>query len=613
MSTANAAPISPFRRGLNKTGTWISKPENSILVILGLALSLVVFYPMVLIIMDSFLLHVGTYEPYIAADMGFINAKGGTYNISNWGDIFSGSNAVTNFWRPFGNTMALAALSCVFALVFGGTVAYLVTRTNLPCRKYISSIFIFPYIMPQWTLAIVWKNLFWSNAVTGGSNGLLAATLGWTMPLWWCQGLFPSAMVLGMHYAPFAYILIGGIFKNMDASLEEAATILNTPKWKIVFRITLPLVMPAILSTILLVFSSAMGSYPVPHYLGGKNFSVFATKYIEMKVNLPGEASIIAIIMGLIGVLILLINQFNTSSRKQFITVSGKSAQASKVRLGKVTRWVIAVILILLTAMTSIYPLISFALETFLANPGDYTEFTTKWWVFQGGSEDVGMYGQFGILYNKAIWSGFGHQVLVALVCSLAAGTLGFLVGYAVSKQRHSKLAAYVNGISFLPYLLPSVAVGVAFFIFGTKIGWTTVPLCFLLLCLAGIMKYIPFASRSSLNAMMQLSGEIEEAAIIQGAPWWKRMTRIIIPIQKSTILSGYLLPFITAMRELNLFMLLAPQSYMVTTLLDYFDEMGLYALSSGINLLLIIFILLINGLVNLLTGATIDSGIGGK
>jgi iron(III) transport system permease protein len=467
--------------------------------------------------------------------------------------------------------------------------------------------------MPQWTLAIVWKNLFWSNAITGGSNGLLAATLGINMPLWWCQGLFPSAMVLGMHYAPFAYILIGGVFKNMDASLEEAATILNTPKWKTFTRVTLPLVMPAILSTILLVFSSAMGSYPVPHYLGGKYFQVFATKYIDLKVSLPGEASIVAIIMGLIGVLILLMNQRMTSSRKQYITVSGKSAQASKVQLGKVSKWVIAVFLIICTAMTSIYPLISFGIETFLANPGDYTQFTTKWWVFHGGSQDVGMYGQFGILYNSTIWSGFGHQVLVAFICSILAGTLGFLVGYAVSKKRKSKLAAYVNGVSFLPYLLPSIAVGVAFFIFGTRMGWTTVPMCLLLLILAGTMKYIPFASRSSLSAMMQLSGEIEEAAVISGTPWWKRMTRIIVPIQKASILSGYLLPFITAMRELNLFMLLAPQSYLVTTMLDYFDEMGLYALSSGINLLLIVFILLINGLVNLLTGATIDSGIGGK
>ena len=111
---------------------------------------------------------------------------------------------------------------------------------------------------------------------------------------------------------------------------------------------------------------------------------------------------------------------------------------------------------------------------------------------------------------------------------------------------------------------------------------------------------------------MMQLSNEIEEAALIQGVPWHKRMTRIIIPIQKAAIISGYLLPFMTAIRELTLFMLLVTQSKLSTTLLDYFDEMGLYAFSSGINLMIILFILILNFGVNKLTGASLDKGLGG-
>ena len=167
-----------------------------------------------------------------------------------------------------------------------------------------------------------------------------------------------------------------------------------------------------------------------------------------------------------------------------------------------------------------------------------------------------------------------------------------------------------MNNIDFLPYLMPSLAVGVAFFIFGSSAGIFN---SFLLLILAGTVKYIPFASRSALNSMLQLSGEIEEAAIIQNIPWWKRMTRIIIPIQKSSIISGYLLPFMTCLRELTLFMLLCSQTRIITTMLDYFDEMGLYAFSSGINLILILVILLFNALINLLTGASLDKGIGGN
>jgi iron(III) transport system permease protein len=127
-----------------------------------------------------------------------------------------------------------------------------------------------------------------------------------------------------------------------------------------------------------------------------------------------------------------------------------------------------------------------------------------------------------------------------------------------------------------------------------------------------GTIKYIPFASRSALNSMLQLSGEIEESAMILGVPWSKRMTKIIIPIQKSSIISGYLLPFMTCLRELSLFMLLCTQGFILATTLDYFDEMGLYAFSSGINLILIITILISNALVNNITGASLDEGIGG-
>ena len=114
-------------------------------------------------------------------------------------------------------------------------------------------------------------------------------------------------------------------------------------------------------------------------------------------------------------------------------------------------------------------------------------------------------------------------------------------------------------------------------------------------------------------GAYPALVNEIEEAAIIQDIPWTKRMFRIIIPIQKSAIISGYMLPFMTCLRELSLFLLLCTQGFILSTTLDYFDEMGLYAFSSAINLILIVTILIFNTLVNKLTGASLDDGIGGN
>ena len=609
MKQAAALQANPAAVRRNKVKTFFSKPHNVILLLMGIVLTITTVAPIVAIVQDTFKIHPGTIDAYLAG-----TSQG--YTLVNYTDLFTSPLAKANLWTPLLNTVLLSVGSCIVAILFGGVFAFLITRTNLSCRKYLSSIFIFPYIMPQWTLAVVWQNLFNSNAVTGTSNGLLTSLFNVQMPLWWCKGLFPSLIVLGMHYAPFAYILIGGIFRNMDANLEEAATILDTPKWKTMFRITLPMVKPAILSTILLVFGSSMGSYPVPHYLG---LATLSTKYVSMNSKYTGEASILAIIMMIFGVAIMLLNQRSLKSRKNYTTVTGKSGQISKINLGRTGRVVIAVILIIITFFTSIFPIISFAFETFLPNPGDYSflytgdanNLTTKWWVTSENVTENGMYGQKGILYNNTIWTAFKGTMLVSVSCALIAGTIGTLIGYAVSKNRRSRWANYVNSVAFLPYLMPSIAVRVAFFILSSTQYFNLLN-TYALLIIAGTIKYIPFASRSSLNSMLQLSGEIEEAAVIQDVPWIKRMTRIIIPIQKSSIISGYLLPFMTCLRELSLFMLLCVQGFILSTTLDYFDEMGLYAFSSGINLILIVTILICNALVNKVTGASLDKGIGG-
>lgn len=135
----------------------------------------------------------------------------------------------------------------------------------------------------------------------------------------------------------------------------------------------------------------------------------------------------------------------------------------------------------------------------------------------------------------------------------------------------------------------------------------------FILLVLVASIKYLPFASRSGTSAMMQLSGEIEESALIVGAPWFVRMTKILFPIQKSSFISGYLLPFVSCMRELTLFVLLADKDSVITMLLSYYDDADISQMSNGVNLLIIIVVLTINLIVNKLTGASIDKGIGGN
>lgn len=598
-----------MRRVWGRVRSWFSRPANVILLIFLVTLTALTLYPLLSMLVETFTIHVGR-EARAAKEAA------GTLSLYHFQRLFATSEndySWIQFYQPFLNTLIVSLSASVIAILFGGTVAFLVTRTNLKYKQFVSAVFTFPYIMPSWTLALFWETFFKNvNIGLKTSNGIMAAVFGVFMPEWFVYGAFPIALVLGLHYAPFAYILIGGILRNMDANLEEAATILRASRPRIIWRITLPMVKPAMLSTFLLVFASSMSAYSVPVFLGSPvRYYVLSTKMKSLMDSYPGQAYIIVAVMILFGVAILLLNQKVTNSRKQFTTVTGKSGQISKINLGK-ANWPVAIILVIILVLVAVVPLITFAMESIIVKAGDYSinNMTLDFWIGTNLQERLDQGDSTGILLNPKVWNALGYSLGLAATCALVAGTCGILVGYGVAKRRGSRLSSWVNSLSFFPYLMPSLAFGAIYLAMGSKLPWLR---GFLMLALVGSVKYLPFASRSGVNAMLQLSGEIEEAAVITGVPWWKRMSRVIVPIQKTSFLSGYLLPMVSCMRELSLFVLLVPTSNTIlTTMLMQYSEKGWAQFGNAINLLIIIVVLLVNFIVNKLTGASIDKGVGG-
>jgi iron(III) transport system permease protein len=563
--------------------------------------------PLVTIVTDTFTVH--------SSEARTVKQVSGTFTLYHWKKMFaSGITSQKIFYEPFLNTMVVASLSCLMALLVGGFFAWAVTRTNLRGKGFISTVFVFPYIMPAWTLAMAWLNFF-RNSRVGGVPGLFTVLTGIETANWFAYGLFPIVIVQGIHYAPFAYILIGGILRNMDANLEEAAMLLHANRWQITTKITLPLVKPALLSTFLLVFSSTMSAFAVPAFLGSPvRYQVLTTQmYRTLNGINPGYGYIMALVMIVIGVGILMLNQWITGKRKAYTTITGKSSNISLFNLRK-ARTPLTVILIAILLMVAILPLFSFAIESFIMAPGDYSfsNFTTEFWIGAGRADIAN--SEPGILRNPSIWLGLTNSIKLSVVVSLIAGTVGILAGYSIAKRRGSHLATWVNNLTFFPYLMPSMAFGAIYLsMFAVRRGFIPAMYgSFGLLVIVGSIKYLPFASRSGINAMLQLSGEIEEAGTIIGIGWFKRMTHIIFPIQKTTFISGYLLPFISCMRELSLFILLvSPSTRILTTLLFQYNEKGWNQYANAINLMIVVIVVGFNLMVNKLTGASIDKGIG--
>lgn len=601
-----------FAKFLNFLKSYFSKPSNIILIIFAILLTLTVVIPLVFLLYNTVLVHQG--------EARRLGVAVGSLTLNHWYSIFFQSKynyAVTTFYKPLGNSVGMALVACLISLIIGGGIAWLITRSDFPAKKFISTVFVFPYIMPSWSIAMFWENFFKNNVNLVGAQaqmGMLQSLTHIAVPGGMVYGFWPCAICLGIHYAPFAYILIGGILRNMDANLEEAATILKATRFKILRRITLPIVMPALLSTVLLVFASSVSSYTVPAFLGTK--SGFMTLSLQMKSLIngsqyKGQGYVMATILMLFSILILMVNQFVTNSRRSFTTVTGKSSQVSLVKLGKVGKPIITIIVVFYAAFFAIIPLVSFALESFLEVSGDYSTFTLYYWIT---SEQTNAYitGSVGILRNKEIWKAFGNSLLISIICALIAGTFGILVGYGVAKKRGSRLANYVSNLAFLPYLIPAMSFATIYLIMSYTKALSFLNGSLLLLIVVGSIKFLPFASKSGTNAMLQLSNEIEEAAIIVGVPWWKRMVRVLFPIQKSSFISGYLLPFVSCMRELTLFVLLTGSSTILTAVLQNYEKYDCVQISNGINLIIIVSVLIINLVVNKLTGASIDKGVGG-
>ena len=625
-----------LKKVLNSIKRYFSSPANVITVLFIIFLTAAVIYPLIRMIFNS--LTVQSSAEADALNEEFFDfepvLKKGDFTFLYWPYLMFNKVSVgysrETFWIPLRNSMLMSLVACLIAVGAGGIMAFLVTRTNIPFKKFISAVFIFPYIMPSWSLAIFWSDFFKNSKVESSAGvGLLQSLTGICVPGWLTTGFWPIAIVMGIHYTPFAYILIGGILRNMDANLEEAAIVLKASRFKILRRITLPIVAPAMISTILLVFAGSVSSYTVPYYLSGGGGSagqfISITLRSSMVNNNIGSGYVIATVLMIVSVLILSINNWFTKSRRSFTTVSGKSGQISKINL-RWAKWLISAILIVLIAFFAIVPLVSFFITSLEGTAGNIETFSWDYWfspnsVINDPYIESRIGTQVGLFLNKGIMGSFLRSIVASLLVALICGTFGILIGYAVSHNRRSRLTGYVGTVSFLPYLIPALSFGAVFFslmklpVFSfldgtaeTENMWACVPI----VVIVGGIKFIPFASRSGTNAMLQLSGEIEEAAVIVGVPWWKRMLRIIFPIQKSSFMSGYLLPFISCMREYTLFTLITTNYTLATNYLGYLQNFGAEQLANGMNLFLVILVVGINLLANKLTGASIDKGIGG-
>ncbi len=541
----------------------------------------------------------------------------GDFTTAHWERTFIGPHSYAFFYRPLINTLIIALSLSVLALIIGGGLAWLVVRTNLPYKGLISNAAIIPYIMPSWTLALAWITLF-KNQRIGGTPGIFQAVTGIATPDWFAYGLFPITITLALHYFPFGFMLIGGALRNIDAQLEESAELLGASRATILRRVVFPLVLPAIFSTFLLTFSKGLGTFGTPAFLGGpvREFVLSTSLYANLIGQRPGIGYIAAVVMILMGVLVLYMDHRIIGARRSFVTISGKGARAGLVDLG---RWRMpAAVLVLAFLFSAIaVPIGALAVDTLMLRPGIYNlqNLSLHYWIGEA-SLSIGLgTGEPGILRNPQLMGALGNTMRLAVVVAVVCGLLGMLIGYTVVRLRGTLIAKLLDQLSFLPYLMPSIALGSIFLaLFAVSRG--PIPSLygtFWLLVIACTVSYLPYAVKAGINAMMQIGPELEEAAIMSGASWWTRMRRVLFPVQKATYFSGMLLPFISVTRELSLLILLVtPATQLATTITLRYTDRGWYPYTNAMVLVLILIVISSTTISRRLMKTDLAKGLGG-
>ncbi len=610
-------PYSRWRKYKNIVRNAISNPYNLMVLAAIVLLTYFIAVPLMEMIRTTFSL--------AKADVRRLggDAQVGQFTLYYWKQILTSSVAKKMLYQPLFNSFIIAVSTSAIGVSLGAIIAWLLVRTDLPFKRFFSLAVIMPYMLPSWCKSMAWITVF-KNERIGGTQGFLNY-LGIQTPDWLAYGPVAIVAVLCIHYYAYAYLLVSAALRSVNSELEEMGEILGASKPLILKSITFPLVLPAILSSVILTFSKSMGTFGVPSFLGLKvNYYTISTMLHStiknQQTNLGFTISLILIVIASINIFI---NQKLIGTRKSYATIGGKGGHSALLQLGK-WKVPITVLLLLFIVFAVFLPLVILLYQTFMLRVGDYglSNFTLHYWI---GKSDPMIYdGLPGIFNNVKFWHYVRNTLKLVIVTSLIATICGQLLGYINSRGRHLRSGRLVEQLVFIPYLIPSIAFGAMYLsmfassttvdILGYRI--TLIPALygtFTVLVLVSIVKHLPFASRAGTANMIQISVELEEAAQIAGAGFPTRFAKIIFPLSKNGFMSGFMLIFISIMKELDLIVILMTPDQTTLPYMAYtYSAEGVTQLSNCVAIVMFLIVFLVYWVANKFFNANIAGGLGG-
>ncbi len=482
------------------------------------------------------------------------------------------------------NSVEFAVGSGALALALGTLLAYVQVRTDAPLKGLFFAASLVPLIIPGILYAASW--IFLADPRIGLINALLfKPVLGHglfnTFSMWgmiWVQGL---------HLAPIAFLLMAAAFRSMDPALEEAALMAGAPRHVLLRRITMPLVRPAIVSAILLMFVQSLESFEVPGLLGLQNgIYVFTSRIYFVLRQFPidyGAAGAYALGLLAFAIAGVALSGWLSRNARGFQTVTGKAFRPRPMELGR-ARPVVGALVVLYFAIAVVLPvavLVYASLLKFYSAPS------------LASLRTMSLANYRTVLHTPLAITALRNSVILGIGAATVVMFLTAVASWVVVRTR-AMGRRLLDVVAFTPLVVPGLVLGLALSFVYLR---TALPIygTLWILLIAYSTRYLPYGMRYASAAMSQTSGELEESAHVCGASWWQTFRRVLLPLASSGILAGWVYILVVSFRELSSSILLySPGKEVLSILIWEQFENGQFTTLAAIGVCMVAILVLL-------------------
>ncbi len=535
------------------------------IVVLIAFLTLFILYPLAILLVDS-----------------FVTDRGITL------DVFARVLALPSFDTAITNTLSVGFCVSVVSALVGLLFAYVEVYVRLGGR-FMAGLFrvvsILPVVSPPFVLSLSMILLFGKSGLI--TRGLLGIPDNNIYGFW---GIF---VVQSLTFFPVCYMMLKGLLKNIDPSLEEAARDMGASRWKVFTSVTLPLILPGLGNAFLVTFIESIADFANPMIIGGSYDTLATTIYLQITGAYDKEgAAAMAVVLLCITLLMFVVQKYVLEARSTS-TLSGKASRARML----ITDASVRLPLSILCGAVALFVVVMYAcvpLGALFKTWGRDYSLTTKW---------------FGLVFSRYHGlQAFRDSFLLSFVSAPITALLSMIISYLVVK-RSFRFKGFIEAVSMLAMAVPGTVLGVGYIrgfsggLFHTGVMQGLYGSAAILV-IVFIVRSLPTGTRSGISALRQIDKSIEESAYDMGADSFTVFMTVTLPLIKDSFLSGLVTAFVRSITAISaIILLVTPQFLLITVQINEFAGKGDYGVACAFSTILIVITYAAVLLMNLIIG----------